>query len=493
MKKLAGIPFLAFITPLYFLTRLINLKIIPIFTDEAIYMYWAQVALNDPVNRFISLEDGKQPLFIWMSAIFQNFIADPLVAGRAVSSVAGFGSTIGIYLLTKDLFGDRVAKIASLLYVLLPFTLLYDRLALFDSLLTMLGIYAVLFSIKLAKDLKLDSAFLAGITIGAAMITKSPGVFFLYFLPFSLLFIARKDLKAKITRWLPLALVVFVIAEVIYNGLRLSGLFYIIARKNLEFIRPTTEVLANPFAYLVSNISALTSWVLTYMGLPLFTIALVSLLWGLWQRNIKVLYLAILVAAPFLAEVTFNKVLYPRFILFYFPYILILTAFGITLALDRFEKFKKFVVLVILAAFVIPLVNSFYLLTNPTRAKIATSDAGQYLNDWPAGYGVAEITAFLKDQPLDSQIYIGTEGTFGLLPYALQIYFYGQNNIHLIGFWPVNADDLPSQILDLAASQQTYFVFNENQAQITNPKLKFIEKYQKGIGDSYMHLYEVLP
>ena len=54
----------------YFLTRLINLNVMPIFTDEAIYSFWAQVALHDPANRFISLVDGNQPLFIWLAAVF---------------------------------------------------------------------------------------------------------------------------------------------------------------------------------------------------------------------------------------------------------------------------------------------------------------------------------------------------------------------------------------------------------------------------------------
>ena len=39
----------------YLFTRLVNLNLIPIFTDEAIYTFWAQVALNDPENRFISM------------------------------------------------------------------------------------------------------------------------------------------------------------------------------------------------------------------------------------------------------------------------------------------------------------------------------------------------------------------------------------------------------------------------------------------------------
>src|SRR3989304_2512045 len=195
----------------YFITRLINLKIIPIFTDEAIYTYWAQVALHDPANRFISLEDGKQPLFIWIAAIFQQFIPDPLIAGRLVSVFAGFGSLVGIYFLARLLFSEKVAKLAAFLYIILPFALLYDRMALFDSLLTMLGIWAVYFSIKMAQTQRLDLALINGGIIGLAMITKSSGIFFLYLLPFSLLVFnfKEKNYKFKLFKWVTFAAVVF--------------------------------------------------------------------------------------------------------------------------------------------------------------------------------------------------------------------------------------------------------------------------------------------
>src|SRR3990167_7106450 len=228
MKDVKTRIFLVLLVIFYFATRLVNLKIIPIFTDEAIYSFWAQVALHDPANRFISLEDGKQPLFIWLAAISQKFVADPLVASRLVSVFAGFGSLIGIYLLTKELFDKKTAILASFLYIVLPFTLLYDRMALFDSLLTMLGIYAVFFSVKMIKNPKLDLAILNGFAIGLAMITKSSGVIFLYLLPASLILFKyrNKIIKHKIVRWIGLSLVTIFIAQIIYNLLRLSPLFY---------------------------------------------------------------------------------------------------------------------------------------------------------------------------------------------------------------------------------------------------------------------------
>lgn len=482
---------------LYLITRLVNLKAIPIFTDEAIYTYWAQVALHDPVNRFISLEDGKQPLFIWLAAIFQQFIADPLIATRLVSVAAGLGSLVGIYLLTRNHEKPETWTpfLASLLYILSPFTLLYDRMALFDSLLTMLGIWTVFFSVKLAREVKLDTAVFAGMAVGGAMITKSSGVLFLYLLPAALLFFNTKSKNPipRLAKWAALAVLTFVLSQVIYNLLRLSPLFYIIGRKNLEFIRTTQEVLANPFLSFQSNLASLTEWIITYLSLPLFIVFVAGALWGIFKRQKPVIYLLVLILVPFAIELVFNKVLYPRFVLFYFPYIIIITAFALV-GLWRILRIRhRYLPLVLAALLILPALNSFKLLTNPTWAHIAQSDAGQYLNDWPAGYGVAEIVQFLKNQPQGSDIYVGTEGTFGLLPYALQVYFYAEPKIHIIGFWPVQAHNLPAQIVEVAKSNKTYFVFNESQLEIANPHLKLIARYQKGIGKSYMRLYEVTP
>lgn len=483
-----NIVFWIFAVATFFLTRTANLDAIPIFTDEAIYSYWAQVALHDPANRFISLEDGKQPLFIWLAAIFQKFISDPLIASRLVSVMSGLSSIIGIFLLAKTLFGEKVAKTAIVLYIILPFTLLYDRLALMDSLLTMLGIWSIFFAVKLVTSPKLENSILLGTSVGLTMITKSSGAFFLYLIPFSVLL--HKRLKLK---WILFALLAAVIAEIINNSLRLSPLFYIIARKNLGFIRPLAEIITDPFLFLTSNLITLTGWLAVWVGPVLFIVLLWVFYLAIFQKNFKIIYLTLIALVPFGAETIANIVLYPRFMLFYFPYIIILIAIGIGQLLDKFKANQKLATIFLILALFSPVLNSFWLIVQPTNAKIPSSDAGQYLNDWPAGYGVAEIVNFLESQPQNQDIYVGTEGTFGLLPYALQIYFYGKQQIHIIGFWPVNSDDLPQQILESSKNHQTYFVFNENQKEITNPKLKFIDKYQKGVGASYMRFYQVVP
>lgn len=478
---------------MYGITRLINLKVIPIFTDEAIYSYWAQVALHDPQHRFISLEDGKQPLFIWLAAVLQKFVEDPLIATRLVSTLSGFGSMFGIYLLSKNLFEEKVAKLATVFYLLLPFTLLYDRLALFDSLLTMLGLYAVYFSTRLAKKADLGFALLNGFAIGLATLTKSSGNFFLYLLPSSLILFDKKNFIERIIKWFPLSLVTVTLSILIYNSLRLSPLFYLIARKNLEFIRSPQEVIQDPFAHFFSNFSAIAGWLITYLSLPLFLIFTISILLVIYKRNFEGFYLLILISVPFFAELFFNKVLYARFVLFYTPYIIILIAFCVIYLQKKLNITKILKYFTLAALLLLPTINSTKILTRPTSADIPQNDSDQYLNSWPAGYGVEEVIEILKLESKDKVVYVATEGTFGLLPFALNIYFYQNTNVQIHAFWPLNSDDLPNQIIQMAKHGKTYVIFNQTQKPINSPKLRLIGSYQKGIGDSYLRLYEIIP
>ncbi|MCG2691319.1 glycosyltransferase family 39 protein, partial [Microgenomates group bacterium] len=117
-------------------SRLINLGILPVFADEAIYIRWAQLIWQKTYYFFIPLSDGKTPLFMWLLAPLLKLGADPLLTGRALSVVSGLATLIGVYYLAKTLFNKKTALIASILVIFQPFLLFYDRLSLTDSLLT---------------------------------------------------------------------------------------------------------------------------------------------------------------------------------------------------------------------------------------------------------------------------------------------------------------------------------------------------------------------
>jgi 4-amino-4-deoxy-L-arabinose transferase-like glycosyltransferase len=235
MQRLSGFKWWVFfsicLSLLYFFLRLFNLLHLPIFTDEAIYIRWSQIAKQDAAWRFISLTDGKQPMFVWITMLLLRVIKDPLLAGRMTSVLAGFATMVGIFLLTRQLFKNTaVGLLSSLLYVISPFALVYNRMALYESLVGMFAVWSLYIEVLLVQKLRFDIAFLAGLIIGGGALTKSNAFFNIYFLPATLLLFDYKKsfVLQRLLKWVGLAALVTVLVYLYYSILRLSPLFGVI-------------------------------------------------------------------------------------------------------------------------------------------------------------------------------------------------------------------------------------------------------------------------
>ena len=115
-------PIILAISGLYFVTRLIALTSLPVFADEAIYIRWAQLLNQDQAYLFFSINDGKPPLFIWLTALALNFGTNPLWQARLVSVMIGWLQLIVSDRILKILGGSEVARlIQAMLIILLPF------------------------------------------------------------------------------------------------------------------------------------------------------------------------------------------------------------------------------------------------------------------------------------------------------------------------------------------------------------------------------------
>ena len=247
---------LASLVILYLFSRFYNILSLPIFTDEAIYIRWAQIAKQDANWRFISLTDGKQPMFIWLMMISLRFIQDPLLAGRIISVGAGFMTLIGMYFLGREVFrSNKIGLISSALYVVFPMSLVYDRMALYDGLVGTFAVWGLLLIILLVRTIRLDVALVLGMVIGGGVLTKTSGFFSIYLLPFSLLLFdwTKKTLKDRFTKWIFFVAISIAIAYGFYSVLRLSPFFHIISEKNAIFVYPLKEWLEHPFTFLFVN------------------------------------------------------------------------------------------------------------------------------------------------------------------------------------------------------------------------------------------------
>jgi len=482
------------LTFLYFSSRLINLTLIPIFTDEAIYIRWAQIALQDPVHRFISLEDGKQPLFIWLMLPALKWITDPLVAGRLVSVFSGGLTLTGLIAVSWKLFGEKVSWITGFLYIISPFFLLYDRLALYDSLTTALMVWAVFLTVLMAESLRFDIALLLGMVIGAGFLTKSSAQFALILLPTTLLLFdwKVKERGKRLMKLFGLGIVVTLLSKGIELILRLAPLSHMIGLKNHAFIVTNQEFIAHPFERLAGNMGGLWSWIQSYVTYPLMGLFIIGIIYGLKKYRSKTAFLSLWFLVPFLALASFGKVLYPRYLLFMIAPLLPIIALGISKISQWVSCRHLFICLfVYLSILLYPLYFSYTIIFNPLNSPLPKVDRFQFLDDWPSGYGINEVVDFIKLKAKDDKIFVGTEGTFGLTPAALNIYLKDNKNVEVKGYWPVDTSIL--ELTEIAQTGKPTFLLLKD-TQIPKPEwpVKIVGKWRKGKGEVFSILLEFI-
>lgn len=471
----------------YAATRLIHLTSLPIFTDEAIYIRWSQIGMRDAAWRFISLTDGKQPMFTWVMMMLLRVFdgMDPLFIGRLTSVIAGAGTLAGLWVLSFKLFREkRVAWVTCIIYLMLPFTTWYDRMALYDSMVSTFSVWSLYLGLLLVKNLKLDTALLLGMVLGAGMLNKSSGFLSLYFLPVTLLLFDWKHPK-RLIRWIGLILVAAALSQVFYSILRLSPYFHIVGQKNNVFVFSITEWFDQPFRFFAGNLRGMFDWLRQYMTLPLFLAAFASFFIRsprFWERLLLLLWWAL----PFAALANFGKVLYPRFILFMTMPLIPLAAYALTMILRT--RWKFITVFILVPALYI----SLGLIANPLNAQIPFADRGQFIDDWPAGGGVKEVVTYLEAKAQEEPIRVYTEGTFGLMPYALEIYLVDHSNIKITGIWPIPSSP-PEEMERDAASYPTFFVMNTTQVVPYGWPLTLVGEYKKGKSpqDKKLRFYRV--
>ncbi len=484
----------------YFLTRIYNIMSLPIFTDEAIYTRWAQIAYNDSAWRFISLTDGKQPSFIWLQLVMLRFFEDPLLAGRMVSVFTGFGTLTGVFLLTQILFKNRnLSILASLLYVIFPFALVYDKMALYDSAVAMFSVWALFFSVLLVRKLRLDVALVLGFILGGAVLTKSSGFLFIYLSPLLLILfdLRKKDLVRRFFKWVALLGISVFLAYFFYSILRLSPFFHIIEQKNSTFVYPFFEWVEHPFTYLPSNLSGMTDWVITYMTIPIVVLVFSSFVIEpkRYFREKALLFLWFL--GPFMGLAIFGKLIYPRFIFFMTIPLLILSAYSLMYLITRVKQiYLKFLIIAVFTGLLVYV--DVKILKDFENAPIAEIDLGQFIRGWPAGTGVRESVEFFEQQAKNKEIFIGTQGTFGLMPYSYEIYLGTNPNIEVVGYWPIN-DTIPEDVLEIARTKEAYFVYYQPCPQCEYPgaaplgwPLEKIAEYKKADKNNTLTIYRVV-
>lgn len=477
--------------------RVYNLNLIPVFADEAIYVRWAQVMRAEPSLRFLPLSDGKQPLFMWIVMPALKFISDPLIAGRLVSVAVGMGTLLGVFVLSQMLFkSKKVSLLASAFYAISPFAIFFDRMALVDSMLSFFGIWLFIFAVLSIKHARADYAMLGGFAFGAALITKSPAIFFAALLPLLLIFTPNgsksKKLKINLLRSTFYLIIIFVIGYVIYNILRLGPNFQMINSRNGDYIYPLSHVFENPTDPLLGNLTTALGWLQSMAPSAILFLALGAVFVNFLKFKRANLLLLAWIAFPLVVQSEYARVFTARYILFVIPPLAILSA-------SIIQRLKKSPYLYMVYAFIALVVFQSALFLFPFFSNPATASWPEregYLANWTAGTGikkVAEIIKAKRDANPDKQIIVGTEGYFGTLPDGLQIYLNHEPNIVVLGVG-IDLFEIPDSLKEsVKAGNITYLVANASRLKFPGEYSDFglveVASFPKATRDQGSHSY----
>lgn len=481
---------------LFFSTHLQGLTSLPVFSDEAIYIRWAQVGFREPNKYFfLSMLDGKPPLHVWSLMPVLQMFEDPLFAGRVLSLVLGMFSVYVVMNIIRLLGGSRRAEYVGMICVILaPFWYMYHRLALAEAMVGFLYATGMFFGLRLVQGKTSIWSWLGFcFSVGVALWTKTTTIFFIFSYATLPLFldITKKNqgIKSFISMYTKKSVLSLITAGIggcfLFLLLKFSPLFPSLFSRSADYTFTVTDLLRGEWRYvLFTSIPRSLFWIAFYLT-PFLIVPVFFVRRYRWQ----LILFSLLYALPLLAG---GRVVYPRYL---FPLAVPMTLIA-ALGFDAMFHAKNWHARIGYLMFGGFLAYTLYVIAiswnNPPLFPMVKEDKEQYLTSWSSGYGIPEVRAYL--QRTTGNVYVATEGYFGTLPDGLQIYFDRTSNnleIHGIG-QPVR--EIPANLLAVAETRETYLVVNAHRYLVEeNPHVKLVQSFPRPFHGPPLLLLRIVP
>ena len=405
---------------LYFVARTLSLNALPIFLDEAVHLQWAERLYDE--GRILRPVGSGRLLAVAAYGLALPF-EDRLWAARLIASLAGAATLVVGMLLAHRLFGRLASVVFGGLYLLSPFALVYDRLALSDGFLSacIASLMLATWSIARRPDERTPRAMAAAL-IALAILSKVSALLFLLTVPLGVLALARE--RPRAFRSAALACVVGLVLA--------SPMLWFFARNSGEIAAQHLADAALAGSTLLATLADMRGWALAYFTPPALLAAAVSFA---LLRDSRALWLAGSVVLPFVLFALFSQPWSARYVLPTLPPLLLLIAGGIDGAVSRLKPSLRGAAALGLTLLVLVSSLSFDrdLVLDPSRAPFPEDDRRQLVTGWPAGYGVRELAARLEEEVLtgDLTAYVDTGGT-RTLPTSLAVLVGRRPSIRLV-------------------------------------------------------------
>jgi 4-amino-4-deoxy-L-arabinose transferase-like glycosyltransferase len=416
----------------FLISRFIYLTTLPIFNDESTYIRYGLHQLKEPDHAPYSLRIGKEPLLPFLYAVTGEVAGSPLLGARAVTILFGFLTLTGVYVFTRKVFDESSALSASLFYILAPFTVFFDRLALMDSPVSTVAIWSLYFTYKMVEKPRWTDAFYLGFVIGTGLWIKFTALFYLLLLLGVFIYYGIKHQKQIAEGTLSVKLFLpFLMAFCLFIPI-LSHVFYAEHWELLkQYSYPFFSVFTLPVDVWFANLSGVLQWLFFYMTPPLFLLSVGTLGFVIKKKQPLLVFWLVI---PLLYQVLYAKTYTARHALPLTIPLFIAAGFGLSLLMKR-NKHAAYGLIIII--FLWSTVHLFFLLNNPqafpsTYPGRAKSDMMSYVYGFSSGYGIEEAVTYLHNEARREPITIVIRNDHGNPEDAIVAFLQYKENIRII-------------------------------------------------------------
>lgn len=498
--------------------RLIRLmSLLPVLVDEAIYLRWAEI-IQHQHTWFVSLLDAKPPLIYWLYAALRFIVPNnPLVGNRLVSVVAGALCTLLLYRVAYLCAGFKAGLVAAFLYAVLPFAVVYDRIAYVDSVVNLCGVGLVYASLSaFGEELSWRRTLETGVFLGLGLFVKTTILLFA-FAPIAIaLYLQRRD-RANVALHL---VAIYAVASLFPLWSQLSvPLAPTFPYNNMlfhhtSFFTPLPILLHDPLADLRFNIPLLGSYAAVYIGSLTLIAALIALLALVIQRNYLPVLIFLVCTAPLVLVLTCLEYFPSRYV---FPIVwplLLVIACACAFPVNR-RSISILIYFLVASVTASMFLKSLQIVENPD-AGLHERDADEFLGQGPySGSGVLEAIAMLRDEGRNGPITILTDPWWGPPTDVVFAYLNEVDGIRVYEAWWLQLEAkyplVPSGSMPVWKSQyervaaadvdfstvpRLYYITDTDyhtpeEVHAAAPSARLLRRFQKRNGSEYIDVYRL--
>lgn len=389
---------------------------------------------NEPVFKAYSLLIGKEPLLPYLFAVFGSSFGDFLLGSRLVSVFFGFLTFLGLYLFSKDAFDKKIAVLIAIFYIISPFNLFFDRLAVLDSGINAVAVWSLYLTYLIIKKPKWWQSMVLGGVIACGLYIKTSSFFFL-FLPLIsalLVFLPKFQISKNKNMVIGVSSAAFIFAIFLYLPLYFSEYYKIHLELLKQYTYPFTSFFSFPFSVWISNFSSLILWSFYYLTPFLFFTAILG--FNLLRKNPKYFFIFLWFLLPMLYEIFFAKLFTSRHILILTIPLVIFTGWAVS---DLVNSKRKLASLILVGIIFFSMIGNYFILFKPSKISAFMpskykGDVDQYLRGFSSGYGVVEAINYIKEISAKENITVIIRNDHGNPEDAVVAYLAYNQNIRLI-------------------------------------------------------------